>query len=65
MKVVLFHGSSNKLTFKLNKKWVFNNWVYSWLGYHSKNHNSPKSVLKNFRTPMAMGLLLGINLNLS
>jgi hypothetical protein len=46
MKVVLFHGSSNKLTFKLNEKWVFNNWVYSWLGYHSKNHDSPKSVLK-------------------
>jgi hypothetical protein len=39
--------------------------VHSWLGYHSRNHESSKTIQKKFKTLMSTGLLLGINLNLS
>jgi hypothetical protein len=39
--------------------------VHSWLAYHSRNHDSPKTIPKKFRTLMSTCLLLGIKLNLS
>jgi hypothetical protein len=39
--------------------------VHSWLGYHNRNHDSPRTIQKKFRFFMPTGLLLSINLNLS